>query len=69
MAKTKGKSAKETSFFEEEVETKQESAKMSQPFNASNAHKNTLYKYKDGVTCRVVYDGKDANYIERTIGS
>jgi hypothetical protein len=25
--------------------------------------KNTLYKYKDGSTCRVCYDSKDQNYI------
>jgi hypothetical protein len=25
--------------------------------------KNTLYKYKDGSTCRVCYDGKEQNYI------
>jgi hypothetical protein len=27
------------------------------------AFKNTIYKYKDGSTCRVVYNGQDQNYI------
>lgn len=30
---------------------------------SSYSHKNTLYKYKDGSTCRVCYDSKDSNYI------
>jgi hypothetical protein len=27
--------------------------------------KNVIYKYKDGISCTVVYDGKDTNYITR----
>ena len=55
MAKTKEKNIKNNSFFEEEEHIK-ETPKATPPFNASNSFKNTLYKYKDGVNCRVVYD-------------
>ena len=67
MAKTKAKESDNSSFFEEEKPII-EAAKMShQSANNSNSYKNTLYKYKDNSTCRVVYDGKDPYYVERTL--
>jgi lipopolysaccharide export system protein LptA len=31
------------------------------------AFKNSIYKFKDGSSCTVVYDGADTNYITRNI--
>ena len=31
------------------------------------AFKNSIYKFKDGHSCTVVYDGNDTNYITRNM--
>jgi hypothetical protein len=54
---------KEDSFFEEESSSIKEQHK---PANIGEyVNQNVLYKYKNGETCRVTYNSKDPNYIER----
>ena len=75
MKKAKKATAKENSFFEDEVsyntkdiikeqkQTKEVIVKESSYGEFYN--KNVVYKYKNGETCRVCYNKDDVNYIER----
>lgn len=64
--------SKKNSFFEEEDAEQENSTaiKTNKETSYSSAvgeyyGKNVLYKYKDGTTCRVVYNSKDSNFITR----
>ncbi len=57
------KKAKEENFFEEESSIIKEQHKHNSIGEYVN--KNVLYKYKNGETCRVTYNHKESNYIER----
>jgi hypothetical protein len=59
--KTKPKKVEQNSFFEETTEEANNKTYIS---SNSNAPKNTLYVFKNGETCRVVYDAKDKNFIQ-----
>lgn len=64
--------SKKNSFFEEddadqETPTAVKTNKETSYTSAVGEYygKNVLYKYKDGTTCRVVYNPKDINFITR----
>lgn len=74
--KKKTKQTKELdSFFEADDTTKNKEVYIEEKHqteniavketSSSNSFKNTIYRYKNGESCTVCYDGKDTNYIER----
>ena len=67
---------KDNSFFEEDNDGSSSPAQIKNAVKTTKDtptlsgtgeyyRKNVLYKYKDGTTCRVVYDAKDANFVIR----